>query len=412
MREEGILRRLAPVGVALGALVGAALYGVSLGASSEQPIAPNYESQAEADKKSAGCLSCHQTTDNRSMHQAKDEVYISCVDCHGGNAQVQRAGSPGSSEYKAATDKAHVLPRNKEVFKTSANPQRSYTALLKEDASFVRFMNPGDLRVAPITCGGCHQREVQNVSVSPMTHGAMLYAAALYNNGVLPLKNGIIGESYTASGLPRRIFMDPSPKPEETKETGILPELLPFPRWEMGQTGNPFRVFERGGERKLEIGLPDPEEEGGKPDKGLSTRGPGTLNRTDPVILGAQKTRLVDPMLSLLGTNDHPGDYRSSGCTACHVVYANDRSHFHSGAYADFGNRGLSRTSDPTIPKAEPGHPLQHTFTNSIPSSQCMTCHMHPGTNMVASYYGTTWWDNEADGSLMYPKTPKVLSAS
>jgi hypothetical protein len=94
------------------------------------------------------------------------------------------------------------------------------------------------------------------------------------------------------------------------------------------------------------------------------------------------------------------------------VVYANDRSHFHSGAYADFGNRGLSRTSDPTIPKAEPGHPLQHTFTNSIPSSQCMTCHMHPGTNMVASYYGTTWWDNEADGSLMYPKTPKVLSAS
>ena len=31
-------------------------------------------------------------------------------------------------------------------------------------------------------------------------------------------------------------------------------------------------------------------------------------------------------MLSFLGTNDHPGDYRSSGCTACHVVYANDRS--------------------------------------------------------------------------------------
>ncbi len=25
------------------------------------------------------------------------------------------------------------------------------------------------------------------------------------------------------------------------------------------------------------------------------------------------------------GTNDQPGDYRASGCTACHVVYANDR---------------------------------------------------------------------------------------
>ena len=36
------------------------------------------------------------------------------------------------------------------------------------------------------------------------------------------------------------------------------------------------------------------------------------------------------------------------------------------------------------IPKNESGHPISHTFTNSIPTSQCMVCHMHPGTNMVA----------------------------
>jgi len=35
--------------------------------------------------------------------------------------------------------------------------------------------------------------------------------------------------------------------------------------------------------------------------------------------------RLADPLLSFLGTNDQAGDYRSSGCTACHVIYANDR---------------------------------------------------------------------------------------
>ena len=28
---------------------------------------------------------------------------------------------------------------------------------------------------------------------------------------------------------------------------------------------------------------------------------------------------------------------------------------------------------------------------------------MHPGTNMVTTYYGYTWWDNETDGKLMYP---------
>ena len=30
-----------------------------------------------------------------------------------------------------------------------------------------------------------------------------------------------------------------------------------------------------------------------------------------------------------------------------------------------------------------------------------MVCHMHPGTNMVATYYGYTWWDNEIDGEHM-----------
>ena len=69
----------------------------------------------------------------------------------------------------------------------------------------------------------------------------------------------------------------------------------------------------------------------GKPDVKLGERGFGTLNRTDPVFLGLQKTRLLDPLLHFPGTNDQPGDYRNSGCTACHVVYANDNSPEHSG---------------------------------------------------------------------------------
>ena len=142
----------------------------------------------------------------------------------------------------------------------------------------------------------------------------------------------------------------------------------------------------------------------GKPDDKLSTRGFGTLLRTDPVFLGLQKTRLLDPLLSLPGTNDQPGDYRASGCTACHVVYANDRSAEHSAQYAPFGNRGYSATNDPTIPREESGHPIRHEFTRSIPSSQCMVCHVHPGTNMMTTYFGYTWWDNESDGGAMYPK--------
>jgi hypothetical protein len=137
----------------------------------------------------------------------------------------------------------------------------------------------------------------------------------------------------------------------------------------------------------------------------------GTKNRTDPVFIGLAKTRLFDPTLNFLGTNDHPGDYRSSGCTACHVIYANDRSPVNSGPYSWAGNLGLSYNPDPTIPKNERGHPIQHKFTTSIPTSQCIVCHIHPGTNVLNSYTGFMWWDEETDGELLYPARQKRLTS-
>src|SRR4029079_3677397 len=101
----------------------------------------------------------------------------------------------------------------------------------------------------------------------------------------------------------------------------------------------------------------------------------------------------------------------SSGCTACHVIYANDRSAVHSGPYAKFGNAGLSANPDPMIRKNEPGHPIAHRFTTAIPTSQCIVCHIHPGTNVVNSYLGFMWWDNETDGELMYPPVEKKPTA-
>src|SRR5204863_1824761 len=166
-----------------------------------------------------------------------------------------------------------------------------------------------------------------------------------------------------------------------------LDAILPLPRFEIGQPSNILRVFERGQKTPLQIGLPAPgapglglDDEPGRPANRLSARGLGTLNRTDPVWLNLQRTRLLDPTLNLLGTNDHAGDYRSSGCSACHVLYANDRDPVHSGAYAKFGNGGTSAASDPTIPKGEAGHPIAHMLTTAIPTSQCVVCHMHPGT--------------------------------
>lgn len=379
---------------------------LSSGASQED-ISFRGESQEEADRKSSGCVSCHTSTDEPTMHPTRT-VHIGCTDCHGGNASISIAQSisANSPEYNSAMEKAHVQPHDAAFKNRSALPERAYTKWLKESADYVKFVNPGDLRVAAETCGaaGCHAAETRAVSTSMMTHAGFLWGAALYNNGSYPTKNTRFGESYDRDGKPQSIKTSPQPTTEETRAKGVLPELDPLLRWETSQPGNVLRVFERGGRKKAEIGNPNREEEPGRPDDKLSERGFGTELRTDPVFLGLQKTRLLDPILSLPGTNDHPGDYRASGCTACHVIYANDRDPSHSGAYSQFGHLGFSASSDPTIPKNEAGHPIKHAFTRSIPSSQCMICHIHPGTNMVTTYFGLTWWDNEMDGDKMYPK--------
>ena len=363
----------------------------------------------DAHRKSWGCVNCHQGV--KDMHKLPT-VKLGCTDCHGGNPDAP------------AKDDAHVQPCLPQAWPTSANPVRSYALLNHESPDFIRFVNPGDLRVAHISCGACHPREVLAVKKGMMTHGCMLWGAALYNNGAVPNKAARYGESYSMCGVPQRLQTVWKPEDIERMQydvarKGVVPFLDPLPRFEITQPGNVLRIFEQGGRFRPEVGIPERLEEPGRPRARLSNRGLGTENRTDPVFIGLQKTRLLDPTLNFLGTNDKPGDYRSSGCTACHVVYANDRSPVHSGPFAKYGHLGLAAAEpdgfvgsiDPTIPKHEPGHPIAHRFTVGVPTSQCIVCHIHPGTNVVNAYLGFMWWDNETDGELMYPPLEKNPTA-
>ena len=125
-------------------------------------------------------------------------------------------------------------------------------------------------------------------------------------------------------------------------------------------------------------------------------------------VINITKTRLNDPHMWFLGTNEQPGDYRSSGCTGCHVVYANDRNPMHARPVRRASaTTATTQTADPTIPKDKSGHPLQHAFTRAIPSSQCMVCHMHQPNVFVNSFYGYTMWDYESDAPFMWPEKQK-----
>lgn len=382
------------------------------------PAAPAAQTEKQADAKSSGCLSCHTATDRHTMH-ANPGVVLGCTDCHGGNAAVTGEGKPDSAAYRSALDAAHIQPRNEKYWKypSSANPQGSYAKLNQEHPAYIRFINPGDLRVARDACGACHLPIIQAQERSLMATSAMLWGGASYNNGILPYKRYILGESYTPEGKAAAIVNPLRVDGQLFVEKGILDRLYPLPAWETIPPADVFRVFERGG-RVIgsafpEVGLPNSSgtlqklDEPGRPDIHQSNRGPGTGGRIAVPAINITKTRLNDPHLWFLGTNEQPGDYRSSGCTACHTIYANDRDPLHSGPYASAGNSGMTRTVDPTIPKNQPGHPIKHEFTRAIPSSQCMTCHMHQPNIFVNSFYGYTMWDYESDAPAMWPKKQK-----
>jgi hypothetical protein len=198
----------------------------------------------EAQAKSFGCVQCHQNVGD--MH-AKPTVRLGCCDCHGGDPSV------------VDKTRAHVHPRHPQAWLTSGNPVRSYTLLNQESPEFIRFVNPGDLRIAHISCGtiGCHQKEVLQVRTSMMTHGSMLWGAALYNNGSYPLKWSRFGESYSMHGASQRLQTVPPPTDYEMTKKGVLPFLDPLPRYEISQPGNILRIFERGGRFRPEVGIPE-----------------------------------------------------------------------------------------------------------------------------------------------------------
>src|SRR5262245_43124814 len=202
--------------------------------------------------KLEGCISCHGliepmhkygTTETfDKLRDGKDAVGLSCTACHGGNP-VPTKTSNDPQEIDRVKKQAHVQSRFPAYWRrngkdSSANPERTNALLAKESWEFVRFINPGDLRVVSTTCAGsaCHDVESKNVARSMMAHGAMLWGAALYNNGSFHLKDARFGESYTSEGTPQTLLQDSTE--EQRRSKGFLRLLDPIPRWEISQPGN------------------------------------------------------------------------------------------------------------------------------------------------------------------------------
>lgn len=262
----------------------------------------------------SGCLACHRPLmpDGTAvgLEEAHPPVHgqpLACQDCHGGDPEARKQSL------------AHVQP-------LSGDPRELRGLSVQElddvGLDYLRFVNPGDLRVAPMTCGagspaaagsGCHQGVIDAVTLSPMATTAGLFAAPRYRAG--QQRNGagvkavrdVRDESFRVGEVPGA--------------TGALDALLE-PRVTADET---------------EIG---PYQE---------------------LYLSKE---CVSCHLWSFGDSPFPGNYRSSGCSACHMLYGED---------------GLSRSADPVLAPGALPRPLRHQLTAAIPTQQCVTCHYRGG---------------------------------
>src|ERR1700683_3057770 len=70
------------------------------------------QTQAAVEQKNAGCVSCHVSTDEPTMHPTRT-VRLACTDCHGGDSSVSLpAGTAQDSPvYEENKKRSHPQPR-------------------------------------------------------------------------------------------------------------------------------------------------------------------------------------------------------------------------------------------------------------------------------------------------------------
>jgi hypothetical protein len=200
-------------------------------------------------------------------------------------------------------------------------------ATTQETAHKGLFTNPGDLRVVDKTCGLCHAKEAQNVKKSLHATMAGQISGTRYAWGVQG-REGIHATADVSDDNPQGKY--------------AVKSLKKIPRY-------------------------DP------------TKPEGPANHPVDDYLRNQCLRCH------LWSDGHQrtGDYRASGCSACHVIYS---------------DKGTYEGNDKAISKTQKDRPRLHRITNKIPEYQCIHCHNRGGRTgvsfigtMESDGYGTPW---------------------
>jgi len=398
------------------------------GNSRQASITVNYAVVADAET----CMSCHNGSNQNDYagngltnpHPFAGAQNISCTTCHGGNgAGAGKDGSHIPPPPQMATDQNLIndpvayfnrltLAGLDKLANYSVNG-KSYTAL-----DYLQFINPGDLRVVTKnrSCGICHSgRHVDWVARSPIATETGILGGALAAAGVQNVIPEHVGKYYnTASDYGFRAVTNPNFDNNlltNNLNIGALGRLVEFPEY-----AQIFQTSRLGLYNNLNYdsdNLPNDlytvndfsglKTNAIKPDSNLAT-------------LYAEQIAFTcgDCHLGSAGANNRFGDFRSSGCTACHMAYSPD---------------GRSRSTDPNVNKQEPINPdaiqaperphiathrIQNVaktlpngeFVTGIQDQACAGCHQ--GSNRTVMQYWGIRLDQNQDlvNNTQYPANP------
>ncbi len=225
-----------------------------------------------------------------------------------------------------------------------AHPKRALTctgchrgdakARTAEAAHRGMWSNPTDLRVVEQTCGTCHGAIAKKVKSSIMAHRSGTQSGTLFPNGLQPTREAV---RFSMAPLPTR-------------------PGLPL------QNGTPLL--------------------------------PGAVGGLEPLPTFVQSGDVFFDLLRKECTSCHlwtpakaiRGNFRATGCAACHMPYAED---------------GKSQSQDAAMPKDKVARPLRHTLTKAVPVTQCATCH-NGGSRAAMNFRGMMEAPPEGRQTFLY----------
>lgn len=406
-------------GAALAAL--APLAAIALGLSS----ACSGETGSLQTQAASSCMLCHNGSLNEDYsgpgienpHPFAGASQIMCTTCHGGNPQgtdmltshvppPPEIGDDVQLENDAKAYFNRLTLAGIDKFADYQVAGTNYTAL-----DYLQFINPGDVRVAKLGrgCGQCHAGHAEEVNAGLLYTEAGIMSNASYTAGednYVAASQGLHED--TAADFGFRAVQDPDHAPG-SDPLGSVSELLEDPVYsEFGVTG-PLQIFNNNAYNAAAL----------NDDVNLD----GSVITNSPLAnLFREQVAFTcgDCHLGSAGANNRAADFRSSGCSACHMQYS-------------LG--GKSGSSDPNIDKLEPANPddiddperphaRKHqltsiaqtlpdgTFLPGIDDYACVGCHQ--GSNRTVLQYWGIRLDQNADvvQHNQYPADPVTFATT